>query len=553
VIQAQREEGDACLSTEVTLDVELPPTEVLESEVVLQPTVRRIREGALLDQGAATLVFEGHPADVAALQPGDLIVLQAPGEKGADQVRQVSEIRILEGPQCPPSLHRLMEERTEPRSGEAATLLSTTPPSPKEVFKSIRHRSTFRFDLESLSREPGWEKLRRWLPSTISISSPLAKGRPGGLTFAFDGVHIFEWQGRTLSFSGAITLSGAIEHGTVVDMPGQKGYSEQKIAAHVAYQGAIVADFADFSWPREGGYQRLLPVPIPIVVPLGSATLTLYLFPFYLKAKGWMEGELAVDGEVDLDQVIRKDLATGTTTRSGPGLTWPVKGETSLAGEARIKLFLGFFPVEAALGFAGVEFAGFACPMGIRGSLAGHFQGPLGAPPTPDACASLNWDTELLFYLRFPSSFLSWFFPSSWGFHKFTLAFHTRRISSWNKDCLDDWDGSGHRHPENSGMSFLAPPRTQSLLGGAWLEGKVGEPVSLRAPWGAGSGPWAWSQVDGPGPVPILDPSGPEFTFTPTRPGRYSFQVQGGEGDLQSRFVDVRVLGASPDRDQEAP
>ena len=549
VIQAQREGPTGALSTEVTLEVVPPPTQVVESELTFQPSVRRLVGEALLDQGAATAVFEGCPEAAASLRPGDLCLLPARDEAGAPdpsqpQVRQVSEVRVLQAADCPPSVRHLLATRAGanfrgPGRGPVATVLASVIPRPKDIFKSIRHRSTLRLDLESLSQQPGWAKFKRWLPSQISVSSPLAKGRPGGITFAFDGIRILEWKGRTLSFSGAITFDGTLEHATVVDADTRTGYSEQKLALTMHYEGAIVADLAEFTWPAEGGYQRLQPIPFPIVIPVGyGATLNLKLFPFYFKAKGWLEGDLAVAGEVDLDQVIRKNLATGEETRSGSGLSWPTKGEVTLAAEGRLKLFLGFFPLEAGLAFAGVEFAGLACPTGLRGSLVGHLEGPLGTLPTADYCASLSWDTELLFYLRYPSGFLGWL-TGDWAFHKVPLAFHTRRLSGTDKDCLEDWDHNHHAHPENSPPFFGPEPRP--FLGGAWLEGRVGVPVRLRPAPGQEPGPRSWSQVDGPCPVAIGDPSAQELSFTPARPGCYSFRDQ-------NREVDVRVQ-----EDREAP
>ena len=539
VIRAQREAPEDAPSTEVTLEVVLPPTEVQASEVAFLPTVKRLRED-VLDLGAATLAFAGAPEDVNALEPGDVFVVA--GDGGVEEVRQVSEVRVLEGPACPPSLVPLLERDRafvhHQGFRHRATVLRTVIPRPKAVFKSIHHRSTLRLDLESLTGGPGWDKVRRWLPQQISVSSPLAKGRPGGITFAFDGVRIFEWQGRTLTFSGAITLTGAIEHGTEVDMDNPQGYSEQKIGLRMAYQGAIVASLAEFTWPEEGDYQRLLPVPIPLLIPLGAATLSVNLFPFYLKAKGWVDGELDVDGEVALDKVIRKNLATGELSLSGPGFSWPVKAQLSVAAEGRLKMFFGFFPVEVGLGFAGVEFAGFACPTGVRATLAGHLVKAVGNGAEADACASLNWDTELLLFLRFPTGFWSWFNPSAWGFHKLTLLFHTNPLHTWNKDCLEDWDHDPHHTHPGPPRAALAPSR--SLLGGAWLEGTVGTPVTLASPWGDEA---AWRQVDGPGPVPMGACAGSEFTFTPVLPGRYAFQVQAREGDAErrSRTFDVRV------------
>jgi hypothetical protein len=538
VIRAQREGPGDPPSAELTLEVTLPPTAIQASEVAFLPTVKRL-QAEILDQGAATLAFEGAPEEITALEPGDVFVL--PGDGGADEARQVAEVRVLEGAACPPSLLPLLEGRAlvhHQGFRRVTTVLGTVAAAPKKVFKSIHHRSTLRLDLESLTRAPGWDKVRRWLPEQISISSPLAKGKPGGVTFAFDGVRIFEWQGRTLTFSGAITLTGAIEHGTEVDMETPQGYSEQKIAVRMAYQGAIVASLAEFSWPSTGDYQRLLPIPFPILIPMGAATLRVNLFPFYLKAKGWVDGELDVDGEVALDKVIRKNLATGELSLSGPGFSWPVKAEVSLALEGRLKMFVGFFPVEVSLGFAGVEFAGFACPTGMRGTLAGHLVGPLGTPPEADACASLNWDTELLLFLRFPDSFWSWFNPGDWGFHKLTLLFHTCQLHTWNKNCLEDWDYDPHHTHPAAPRTTLAPP--MALLGGAWVEGIVGVPVVLEAPWGEAA---AWSQVDGPCPVPMGGCAGEAFTFTPLLPGRYAFQVQGREAgsELLSRTIDVRV------------
>jgi hypothetical protein len=539
VIRAQREGPEEAPSTEVTLEVALPPTEVQASEVALLPTVKRLQED-VLDLGAATLAFAGAPDDVTALEPGDIFVVPGSGNGAAEEVRQVAEVAVLEGPACPPSLLPLLEAKAfvhHQGFRHRATVLGTVAAAPKKVFKSIHHRSTLRLDLESLTSAPGWDKVRRWLPEQLSISSPLAKGRPGGVTFAFDGVRIFEWQGRTLTFSGAITLTGAIEHGTEVDMENAQGYSEQKIAVRMAYQGAIVASLTEFSWPEAGDYQRLLPIPFPILIPMGAATLRVNLFPFYLKAKGWVDGELDVDGEVALDKVIRKNLATGELSLSGPGFSWPAKAEVSLALEGRLKMFIGFFPVEVSMGFAGVEFAGFACPTGVRGTLAGHLVGPLGNPPEADACASLNWDTELLLFLRFPAGFWSWFNPADWGFHKLTLLFHTCQLHTWNKNCLEDWDHDPH-HTHPAQPRTLAPP--PGLLGGAWLEGTVGVPVVLVAPGGAEG---AWSQVDGPCPVPMGACAGPEFLFTPLLPGRYAFQVQdrAGGADGLCRTFDVRV------------
>jgi hypothetical protein len=236
LIRAQREGPADAPSTELTLEVVLPPTEVQTSEVAFLPTVKRLQT-AVLDLGTATLAFAGAPEDVTALEPGDVFVV--PGPEGAEEVRQVAEVRVLEGAACPPSLAPLLERDRafvhHQGFRHRATVLSTVIPRPKAVFKSIHHRSTLRFDLESLTQGPGWDKVRRWLPEQISVSSPLAKGRPGGITFAFDGVRIFEWQGRTLTFSGAITLTGSIEHGTEVDMENPQGFSEQKIGLRMAY------------------------------------------------------------------------------------------------------------------------------------------------------------------------------------------------------------------------------------------------------------------------------------------------------------------------------
>ena len=550
VIQAQREGPEGTLSSEVTLDVVLPPTQVLANELTFQPSVRRLDHEALLEQGAATAVFEGAPEAVTSLRPGDLCLLPArdaaagsePDDPmtGSPQVRQVSEVQVLNASACPPALRQrlagtghwqLLAQGSEP----VATVLASVIPSPKDIFKSIHHRSTIRLDLESLSQQAGWARFKRWLPAQILISSPLAKGRRGGITFAFESFPILAWKGRSLSFSGAITFDGALEHATVVDADTQTGFSEQKIALKVSYEGALVADLAEGTWPQEGGYQRLLPIPIPIIIPLGyGASVSLKLFPFYFKAKGWVEGDLAVSGEVDLDQVIRKNLATGEVTRSGPGLTWPTRAEVTMSAEGRIKMFMGFFPIEAGLAFAGVEFAGFACPTGLRGSLVGHVQGPLGTTPTADYCACLSWDTELLFYLRYPSNFLGWL-TGDWGFFKVPLVFHTRRVSSSTKDCLEDWDHDRHPHPRNSPM-WLAP-QARPFLGGAWLEGRAGVPVRLPPAPGEAAGPSAWLQVDGPCPVALGDPSLPELTFTPPRAGLYSFR----DG---AREVEVRVLDA---------
>jgi hypothetical protein len=521
--------ADPTQHADLTLPVTAAASSAAPAAVTVKAAVKTLASTPA-QQSPGHFLFDGTPAELTALVPGDLI-------RVGNEVRRVTAVQQLEQ-----ALPLGLSTRSLPAAGGAPgqTAVHTQPGRAGDAFERV--------DLPSTS----WS-LSEWLGGHDFLKLQLDVA-PLGLTVAPDpggaGMLIRLTNkvlkdfgnGQKLLFNGEVIINYTTRNRVKLDPQDRAGsLNENAWYMTAKLKGTLTARMAAMQWPPDAvnnAYGAIYPIPMKITIPIGTtpATLSFYFLPMYFSLRGSIDGTFTLDGEFTAKGGTLKNEGTGEEKAiEGSGITWTKPMTPTVQVVAGCDFFFGISPVEVGLGILGVDFAGAACPVGLKASVSGTLNGTLDPAKLVDVCGKLSLAADAFAYLRWPRDWNFLSDANTWPQIKLTVFGYDQPLLKLG-DC--------RQAPPKARISGegAGQPGTQVVLSGRGsldLFGGV-----LRS--------YRWTQVSGPAAT-FTGETTPTLTVTvpSAAPGSFlvfQLTVTDDDGDTDSTTHRIWV-GAVPPLD----